>query len=314
MRGQRFQNMPIDGTSRIGFKHAHATRDARTTSPRRTGDIQMSRRILFSAFLATSFTTLAAHAEPTAAETRTAAEAVVAEVHDEAPLEPRRSRVAIIVSTEVASLPGLAITIDGVVVTPATFNRRLPVDGGKHVIVASAPNRKSFERTVTIANQGVALEVWVTLPEDNAAASTTPGHVNVTARQDVPISMDADTSTNDTSGMPALQTAGLVTGGLGIALASVGIGVGASGLVATNDTNAFPAAKKNGNGSLATADANHGSADDQMTAGWLVTGAGGAAVLAGIVMIATAPSSDAPATAWTIAPYGQGGASFQMAF
>lgn len=223
-------------------------------------------------------------------------------------LEPRLSKLTIVVPPAVASLPGLQITRDGSPVIPATFNLTLATDGGRHVIRASAPHKKDFEQTVDVADEGVALEVTIGLPDD-VAAGPTGGSL-------FPPPSDGGHPIEGPSGMSPVRIGGFVTGGVGVVLAGVGVGVGVTGILATNDAaDAFSEANARGDEqAAATARDDHDAADTQTAAGWVVTGIGGAAIVAGVVMIVAAPSSDGPTTAWTIAPFADGGASLQWTF
>lgn len=69
-------------------------------------------------------------------------------------LRPQLARLRIVVSDRVKGLSGLTIQRDGVPVGPGQWNEPLPIDKGKHVIVAQAPGKKPIERTVDISADG----------------------------------------------------------------------------------------------------------------------------------------------------------------
>ncbi|WP_437767208.1 hypothetical protein WMF27_20390 [Sorangium sp. So ce281] len=75
-----------------------------------------------------------------------------------AALRPRLATLTIEVPEEVRSIPGLAITRDGVPVGAGQWAAPVPVDGGAHEIVARAPGRKPWTQQIEVAdgNAGVA--------------------------------------------------------------------------------------------------------------------------------------------------------------
>jgi len=68
-------------------------------------------------------------------------------------LEPTLSRLTISVP-EAAWLDGFEIRRDGAVVPRAEWGSSLPVDPGRHVIVATAPRRRKWARTFILAPKG----------------------------------------------------------------------------------------------------------------------------------------------------------------
>lgn len=71
-------------------------------------------------------------------------------------LEPRLPKLRIRVSEE-SRLTGLEITRDGVTVGQAQWDSMVPVDPGSHEIIARAPGRQTYARTVK-AEEGVVLD------------------------------------------------------------------------------------------------------------------------------------------------------------
>jgi hypothetical protein len=68
-----------------------------------------------------------------------------------AALEARFSSLTIELPT--GKVDGLVVTRDGQPVDAALFGRAIPVDGGKHTVVANAPGRKTWTGDVQIANE-----------------------------------------------------------------------------------------------------------------------------------------------------------------
>jgi tetratricopeptide (TPR) repeat protein len=77
-------------------------------------------------------------------------------------LEPRLSRLTVVVS-DAARTEGLRIENDGRELTPAAWSLAIPVDGGEHLIRATAPGRLPWRRTFEIPNEAgsVTLEIPV---------------------------------------------------------------------------------------------------------------------------------------------------------
>jgi serine/threonine-protein kinase len=75
-------------------------------------------------------------------------------------LEPKLSYLTIAVP-EASRVPRLTVTRDGQLIDDATWNRAMPVDGGKHVIVVRAPGYQPWQTTVGIgaANGAATIEV-----------------------------------------------------------------------------------------------------------------------------------------------------------
>jgi hypothetical protein len=69
-------------------------------------------------------------------------------------LEPRLSRLTIVVPPALRSMTGLQVKRDGVAVGEGQWNSALPVDGGEHVLEASAPGRRTWTSRVVIQGSG----------------------------------------------------------------------------------------------------------------------------------------------------------------
>jgi hypothetical protein len=115
-------------------------------------------------------------------ETRTAGDAAGKQFHTTASdraskLEHRISHLTIGVSDKSRS-SNLQVTRDGVTVDAASWNHRLPIDGGKHVIEAKAPGHKPWKLTIDIAEHDDDRQVEIpTLAEDGEGEGTaTPEH------------------------------------------------------------------------------------------------------------------------------------------
>ncbi|MGE0400676.1 MAG: tetratricopeptide repeat protein [Kofleriaceae bacterium] len=72
---------------------------------------------------------------------------------------------------DASKVDGLAVTRDGQPVDPALFGRAIPIDGGKHTVVARAPGRTAWTGDVMIAKERDKSTVLIPL----LAAETTTG-------------------------------------------------------------------------------------------------------------------------------------------
>jgi hypothetical protein len=95
-------------------------------------------------------------------------------------LEPKLMRLTINVP-DATKVDGLKVTRDSEDVSSALWGTSVPVDPGDHLIAASAPNRKPWQQTVTLAKEGSttsvdvpALESSTTQPVAQPTPTTTP--------------------------------------------------------------------------------------------------------------------------------------------
>jgi hypothetical protein len=100
--------------------------------------------------------------------------------HDRAEaLKPRLASLTIVVPATVRARPGLEIRCDDRVVEPAQWGVPLPVDRGRHVIVATATVMVRGEQPEVIEADGAARTVtivppaWVKLPTEVTASGST---------------------------------------------------------------------------------------------------------------------------------------------
>jgi hypothetical protein len=112
------------------------------------------------------------------------------------------------VSDEALKLPGLRVERDGVEVGRAVFGAAIPVDGGGHVITASAPGYKPWTSSVRVGSESDILTVAV----PNLTAEPVAAPASASSAVDAP----------PKSGLTGLQLAGIVTGGVGVAALGVG--------------------------------------------------------------------------------------------
>lgn len=85
-----------------------------------------------------------------------------------AALEPRLSRLSILVPPALSVLHGLEIRRDGSLVDKALWGTAIPVDPGEHVVVATAPGKKPWQERRAATEQAARLEVSIPPLEDLA--------------------------------------------------------------------------------------------------------------------------------------------------
>ena len=199
-------------------------------------------------------------------------------------IQPKLTRMMIVLPDDVKAIPGIEVRRDGVVVPPGQWGLALPVDAGKHTVAVGAPSRRSWETTVDASGEGAVITVAIpTLP---APPPSLP------ASQPPPPPPPAETSGPAT--WPVQRTIALGVGGVGLVGLGLGIGMGldAAGKVssAKSECNDAPQAVCTQKGSdLLDSAKTPGTVS---TVGFI---AGGALLVGGVVLFLTAPS--APKTA-----------------
>jgi hypothetical protein len=204
-------------------------------------------------------------------------------------LEPTLSRI--VISEKDTSVQGIEIKRDGVIVTQAEWGVAIPVDPGAHLIEASAPSKKPWQTTLTIAAGAAPITVEIPTLED--APAPPPAPVPVVAPTPAPMENDAPA----TDAAPARDT------GIGNSQRMVGVVVGVVGVVGLGVGTAFIfSAKSSYNDSLTNCpnaknvcnQAGVTERDSALKSGNFATvayGVGAAAIATGLVLWFTAPTS-----------------------
>ncbi len=127
-------------------------------------------------------------------------------------LEPRLPKLKIRVPSA-SQAEGLAIRRDGVEVGSVAWGTPMPVDPGKHVVVASAPGRRTLVRNVTV-EEGVVVDLELTpLLEENPPPATAAAPASAAPPADHPARHSANVWPWVFAG------AGVVSAGIGTAFA-----------------------------------------------------------------------------------------------
>jgi hypothetical protein len=207
-------------------------------------------------------------------------------------LEPKLAKLTVRVERPADRM---MVTRDGSEASPASWGTAIPVDVGSHTIEATAPGRQPFRSVVTIAKDGDGVDVVI--PQLDVIPA--PPVALAERRTPAPVPPAADAPPRSPN-----HTMAYVVGGIGVAGLAVGV---ASGILAN--------AKNNDSKALCPNDGPCGSADavsaneSARTLGLVSTVAfvaGGAALLGGIVLFATAPSRSANVHALRLVPFATG--------
>jgi hypothetical protein len=206
-----------------------------------------------------------------------------------AALEPSLSKLTIVVD---APVEGLVVRRDGQEVGRAEWGTAIPVDPGRHVVEASAPQRRTQRQSIDVAPRGSTATVNVgELARDTSAGGSGP----------VDAPHDGGTQ----------RVVGLALAGAGV----VGLGVGAAlGLVAMNKENDALDHECNAQDLCSPRGVQLGQdAKSAATASTIAFGLGAAAVTGGLVLYFSAPRhSTAPATVGLRVAPTRGGGSLRL--
>ncbi len=201
-------------------------------------------------------------------------------------IEPTLSKLTITVPPT-SEVDGLQLTNDGNPVARSEWNSAIPVDPGQHAIEATAPNTRKWSTTVHVDPNGA--KATVTIPQLEVERTQTPGP---STKPEATPASDRGPGQPQPSGLGTQRILGIAVGAAGV----VGVGVGTVfGLIAKskNDQalqNCRTTNFCNPQGLSLTSDAK--SAATISTIGFA---AGGALLVAGVVLFVTAPKS-APST------------------
>ncbi len=189
-----------------------------------------------------------------------------------AAIAPRVSYLTIEVPPAVAKLKSLAVMRGGLVVTPSLFNVPVAVDNGYYTIVADAQGRKPFTKSIKITQEGVRERVTLGFE----AAEPTPSPI---PSPDPQQPEEVDTS----GGMSPIRISGIVIGSVGLVAAAIGLGVGLDGAAMASNA-------------PSTEHPDYEQGEGQRNTGAALGGVGGAAAIAGLIMIIVGSNEIGPST------------------
>ena len=224
-----------------------------------------------------------------------------------ADLETKLSRVTLAVSEKTADLPGVEVREDGVLIGREAW-KNAPLDPGEHDLEVTAPGKKPYKASFTL--QPGTDHKTVGVPElEDGEPSLPAKDPNGTppVRHD-----DAERE----GGSSPLRPLGFAIGAAGIA--SVGVG-SVLGLLALSKANAANRACPASLCTDAQAVSENGTAGTMADLSTVTLVAGGAAVVAGALLVLLAPSSKgdgapAPATSRLVPLVGPGAVGLRYAW
>ncbi|MDI1447941.1 tetratricopeptide repeat protein [Polyangium sp. 6x1] len=116
-------------------------------------------------------------------------------------IEPHLGWITVAVPEAVLALPNVVVTLDGVALAREALGTRLPAERGEHVVDVSAPGKKSWEKSLAIA-EGAELTVAVQALEDEAAPKPEPKTTPETKGQEPPKGTNTATPPTPTQDAP----------------------------------------------------------------------------------------------------------------
>ncbi|HWL85485.1 MAG TPA: hypothetical protein VNO21_06765 [Polyangiaceae bacterium] len=224
-------------------------------------------------------------------------------------LEPKLSKL--IISVRAADVAGLKVTRDAVEIGRTQWGTPIPIDAGEHRIAVSAPGKRSWEKSVHVAVDGLTVNVEIPALQDDPTARDAPPATGASAAEGSPA--NGGEGTNEEHPGRTQRTIGVVTAAVGI----VGIGAGTVfGFMSRSKRD--DANNGHCNADNRCDDTGLQLRDDALHDGTFSTiafAAGGAALVGGIVLFATAPKAPSaqnarsPHPTWQAAPMVGGGAT-----
>jgi hypothetical protein len=190
---------------------------------------------------------------------------------------------------------GTSVRRGGVELGAASLGTPLPVDPGEHVVVVSAPGRKETRVSVHVKpgeTKTVNVEVGEAVPSGAStppsATSTAGDPKDPAAAAGAPRSPEPASATDPGSSNSAQKTIGYVVGGLGVV--GLGLGVYFAMDAKSKDDRAAGDHCPNDICDAAGLKLNQDARSEASVAG-VAFGLGGAALVAGVVLVLTSPTS-----------------------
>jgi hypothetical protein len=227
-------------------------------------------------------------------------------------LEARLTKLVIVVSPD-ASVAGLEVRRDGLVVPAAEIGVAIPVDPGIHAVQASAPSRATWSTTVQLPMAAGSVSVNIPVLEaasaQNAGVETSAPPPALAPSANFPEPQAA--SRDETPDGHAQRTWGIVVGSAGLVGLVLGTTFGLHAMTTYDGANSSGECQPD-NVCNSAGRQSRSDADGWATASPLAFVLGGAAVAGGVVLYLTAPRAPA-ATSLRLTPSAGGvGAAFAV--
>jgi hypothetical protein len=190
-----------------------------------------------------------------------------------AALEPKVPKL-VVGPTPMADRADMQIARDGETLARSEWAVAIPVDPGTHTIVATAPGRATFKRTIDVPADGKTFEVRVPVLEETGVALG-----------------KGDEGVHDEGGMPTRKTVGLVLGGVGVVGVAIGTVTGILTFGKKSDAAALCTSYPLGCADPAAARALNGEASTMGAVSTISFVFGGVLLAGGTVLFLTAPKN-----------------------
>jgi hypothetical protein len=216
-------------------------------------------------------------------------------------LEPKLSRLTILVDAATEALPGLEVRRDGIQLGRAAWGTAVPVDPGDHTVEAIADGKQRWSTSAKARETDSSTVTVPALEDVPVAPSPAPVMPSPTlANDDRSAATKASTAASPSEPAGDRQrTIGFVVGALGIAAAGLGTYFGVQALSKSSDANSLCGGSKCSNA--------QGVADEETAKGsaWGADIALGGAIVAlgvGTVLLLTAPHRSSTSATVGFAP------------
>ena len=147
--------------------------------------------------------------------------------HDHAEaLRPRLSRLRVVVAADDKAMKGFTVKIDDAVAQPELFDVGVPVDVGKRVVTATAPEHETWTQNVSVDDEKMKLDV--TIPALKVVPKAPPPSTRPDPAQLAEVERKEAAKSR--------RTLGFVVGGIGVGSLAVGTVFGILAVGAKKDT------------------------------------------------------------------------------
>jgi len=203
-------------------------------------------------------------------------------------LESRLQKLIIEIATPTADMQ---VRLDGQTLPASALGTAIPLDPGDHELDADAPGKKPWRQAkLNLGPSAVLTRVQINF-DDDAPAPATGTLASTGARKvDAPAGSALAEAPPEEHGS-GKRTAGFIVGGVGLA----GVGVGVTMLVLASGLYSRSTDEIH-NGQKATGDNDYNAAVNDQTAGYIIGGAGVAALGVGGFLVLTSLHPDASAS------------------
>jgi hypothetical protein len=153
-------------------------------------------------------------------------------------LEPKLSKLTVVVDPASDGLSGLEVRRDQIVIGRAAWGTAVPVDPGDHTVEAHASGKQPWSTHITMGDAADTQTVTVPALSDAPVAAAPVATPSEDTDENKPAKPAADVPpASDASPGSGQRTAGIVVGSVGVALVGLGTYFGVSALSHTSSAN-----------------------------------------------------------------------------